>query len=708
MSGRAKSNSEAYSLDSISGLESFDSRMEASRQAPLIHLGDEDPALSVPVRDVSMSSHDSGLADRELESGDRFETSSGLPPSIPEQDREQSREGVQQRPLASKHRGPSRQGFLPLKSCPDVLRSREAEESARNFERMFGLRLSGRRRPRHPVGRVQSVSERFYDESGEQRSNIRPDLYVSFDEEPRRAQIKQSKKLPGWAWYLLSKSLGVKSHPREKPIFATFLHVLTLTFGLTFLVTYTWHKVYDIVSIMTKSTVLTGMVEIVICICWVSLTIYANKCAARLFSSKNFIRSVRLHSKTIFKVSAVGLMGILGVSFMTVNSYHAVSTFQDEHCLSVNLSFVVCKIVYPARVSFNIFGIIWNMIVAAVLLSVCRTHTVGIRRFIKELEMDGKKYEDFWKERMSGNPTQSLLDLDNLHDLDAMSDGEFGSEWIVWQENHASTPPQDDRAEGVRQRSRCSTGETQHTGEITRSVSQLGHRPDNEAGLTPIVEPLWSTSIPESPGEVGSTQPSVTGPSYPGPVRRSSVPESEAQPANGPSGDQYEQAYDNEDGANAPAEENGYPDDEAPPIMTNEDILLCYWKISCRMRVTSMCLQRWLSSWIAFVVLWCANYIIYWTSHDATIIAIVEFIIPLLMIPLLASAYAEANTEGQRMIRSICPVQERLALLFYLSQQPLQMTIFNFPVTYQGIVGVIAAFSVAFASRIVLDEVLVK
>lgn len=64
-----------------------------------------------------------------------------------------------------------------------------------------------------------------------------------------------------------------------------------------------------------------------------------------------------------------------------------------------------------------------------------------------------------------------------------------------------------------------------------------------------------------------------------------------------------------------------------------------------------MCLQRWLSSWIAFVVLWCANYIIYWTSHDATIIAIVEFIIPLLLIPLLASAYAEANTEGQRMIR---------------------------------------------------------
>lgn len=124
-----------------------------------------------------------------------------------------------------------------------------------------------------------------------------------------------------------------------------------------------------------------------------------------------------------------------------------------------------------------------------------------------------------------------------------LSLSEFGSEWIIWNETHPPSPPQDDRAEGVRRRSRCSTGETRRTSDVARSVSQLGQGPEGEAGPTPIVEPLWSSSIPESPGEPSVAQPSVTGPCYPGPVRRSSVPESEAQPANGPSGDQYKQVW---------------------------------------------------------------------------------------------------------------------------------------------------------------------
>ena len=70
-----------------------------------------------------------------------------------------------------------------------------------------------------------------------------------------------------------------------------------------------------------------------------------------------------------------------------------------------------------------------------------------------------------------------------------------------------------------------------------------------------------------------------------------------------------------------------------------------------RMRLTSQCLQRWLASWMAFVVIWCADYVIYWLSHPPNILGIMEFLSPLVLLLLLCSAYAEANGEGQRMIR---------------------------------------------------------
>ena len=70
----------------------------------------------------------------------------------------------------------------------------------------------------------------------------------------------QSRRLPYWIWYALAKSLGIKLSPNDKPIFGTFMHVLTLTFALGFAITFTWHKVYDTVSEYTKETVLKGKI----------------------------------------------------------------------------------------------------------------------------------------------------------------------------------------------------------------------------------------------------------------------------------------------------------------------------------------------------------------------------------------------------------------------------------------------------------------
>ena len=69
------------------------------------------------------------------------------------------------------------------------------------------------------------------------------------------------------------------------------------------------------------------------------------------------------------------------------------------------------------------------------------------------------------------------------------------------------------------------------------------------------------------------------------------------------------------------------------------------------MRVTSRYLQRWLGSWIFFIILWISDYIITWLTHDADVLSILECVLPLFLLGLLSSAFAEVNGEGQRMIR---------------------------------------------------------
>ncbi|KAJ8321625.1 hypothetical protein KUTeg_000096 [Tegillarca granosa] len=131
-----------------------------------------------------------------------------------------------------------------------------------------------------------------------------------------------------------------------------------------------------------------------------------------------------------------------------------------------------------------------------------------------------------------------------------------------------------------------------------------------------------------------------------------------------------------------------------------------------RMRITSKHLQRWLASWIAFIFIWCVDYVIVWINKTASVTDIFQFVLPVLLLMIVTSAFAEANGEGQRMIRSdcrmcICPTKDRLTILFFLNQQPLQMKVFNTGITYNAILGVILAFSVAFVSRIILDEVFI-
>ena len=51
------------------------------------------------------------------------------------------------------------------------------------------------------------------------------------------------------------------------------------------------------------------------------------------------------------------------------------------------------------------------------------------------------------------------------------------------------------------------------------------------------------------------------------------------------------------------------------------------------------------------MVLWLGDYVIYWLNHKPDLSEIIEFTVPVLILLIISSAYAEANGEGQNMIR---------------------------------------------------------
>ena len=40
--------------------------------------------------------------------------------------------------------------------------------------------------------------------------------------------LKSPKRIPQWLWNIIAKSLGIKTHSRERPYFSSILHLLTI------------------------------------------------------------------------------------------------------------------------------------------------------------------------------------------------------------------------------------------------------------------------------------------------------------------------------------------------------------------------------------------------------------------------------------------------------------------------------------------------
>jgi len=477
-----------------------------------------------------------------------------------------------------------------------------------------------------------------------------------------KGKTTSAKKIPFWLWIIIAKALGIKLHPNEKPIISAILHILTFGSAAALFVTNGLISGYNVMSKHTKEDILDGTVSVMVMSFFCGLGVYSHRLAYRLFVHPKFLDMLRLHSKTIMKLNSALVIFLILSSFVAVfnvatinNTYSFVEnvtivnpndnpapkpSYNESDlnpCQLVEMDASICQIYWASQLLFSLHFLVWNLLVAVVLVSVARTQTISIRKFLRELEQDAILLD---RQLHASYGKQVSNSQDNLKNYVWTDDDHIAD---VFDE----TKTQPTGENGNQQPRRASSGSSSNFNDLQLRLGeqQVDDRvevlPDRDASTFQRLE----SAIEEA-----------------------------------------EQAV-------------------QPHIMNEQEIMHKYWKISMNVRLASVALQRWMSSIIAVIVTFSAIRMVYWLSHSPTWYGVYMFITPLLLLPLLASSYAEVNYEGVKVIQSILPTEKRVHMFQYLYGHPIQMTVYGHAISYGTIGTVVAGILAAFASKILLQEI---
>ena len=192
----------------------------------------------------------------------------------------------------------------------------------------------------------------------------------------------------------------------------------------------------------SATDMLDGITSVFITILFCAVGIYANRLSFRLFVHPKFLANLRLHSKTIMKINAAFILLVIMAGFFVVQNVSLVryfylfdpswnataaylnatatkttvddsvittpTTITEEEsaiekkedleesinpCQVIQIPVVICQTFYFFQLIFSLFFMVWNVLVAVVLISISRTHTIQIRTFMRELIYDAHLHD---------------------------------------------------------------------------------------------------------------------------------------------------------------------------------------------------------------------------------------------------------------------------------------------------------------------------
>jgi len=467
-----------------------------------------------------------------------------------------------------------------------------------------------------------------------------------------KGQTRSAKKIPYWLWVIIAKILGIKLSADEKPIVSAVLHIATFGSAAALFCTNLAYQVSAVTSNFTKTDLLDGMVSVMVMSYFCGLGVYSHRLGYRLFVHPKFLDMMRLHSKTVFKLNAAFLLFLILSMFVIILNVASVSsiyprqdnitdltntTNQDyiNPCQLAQMNVAICQTFWISQIIFSLFFLVWNLLVSVVLVSVARTQTIHIRRFLRELEQDALLLDR--KLNASYSAVGSRPVRDDLKNLIWSDDDQIGDMFKDAYVDHQSGGVIDDRVNVG------PGGENDLQLDTDRADSRSNSR-NNSVSTRSTFQPL-DTVLDEDESSI------------------------------------------------------------VPHILTEQEIMHKYWKITMNVRLASVALQRWMSSIIGLITTWSAIRMVYWLSHTPTWSGVTMFAIPLLLLPLLSSSYAEVNYEGAKIIQSILPTESRVQSFQYLYGHPVQMNVYGHSITYGTIGTVVAGILAAFASKILLQEI---
>lgn len=224
--------------------------------------------------------------------------------------------------------------------------------------------------------------------SGERTKRSSPSKQnLCFEQQHARDTIgRSSSNFPPWLWSLLVKVAGMKL---DNGNYATsthcslILYIITCLTSIVFSTTQTWYTIDGVLK--SQRTPLQGVLRMVVTILWCWVGIYSPKLVYRLLSHPVIRDGVRWPSQAVFRLNVAGLVALLCVILVVVSNYSARTllhlnwdtsgnTIQLKNSLAI---MVALEVTYASQLLFSIVILFWNLTVVFILLSTCRTYTIG-------------------------------------------------------------------------------------------------------------------------------------------------------------------------------------------------------------------------------------------------------------------------------------------------------------------------------------------